>query len=189
MTDQYEPPERTLEMTAEQAAAFADPTRNQIVGLITERPASISQLAAVLDKPKGTVGHHVKVLEELGLIAVVRTRQVRALTEKYYGRTARTFMFPHMEGPEDGVARTFFHEALAEMRDAGEHEAHLVTIRHARIPDERAFEWEERLLELAEEFASERGGATSYGLLIGLYPTDRPGLPADDEADDEEERT
>ena len=41
--------------------------------------------------PKGTVGHHLKVLEKAGLIRVVRTRQVRALTEKYYGRVARLF--------------------------------------------------------------------------------------------------
>ena len=42
--------------------------------------------------PKGTVGHHVKVLERAGLVSVVRTRQVRAVTEKYYGRVARLFL-------------------------------------------------------------------------------------------------
>lgn len=181
MADRYEPPMRTLDMTAEQAAAFADATRNQIIGLLTERPASVSQLAAALDRPKGTIGHHIKVLEDLGLITVVRTRKVRALTEKYYGRIARTFMFPHIDGPEDEVAKTFFFESLAEMRDPAEDEAHIVTIRHARIDSGRAAEWKARVLELAEEFAAQpRSGATTYGLLIGLYPTDRPALGDDD---------
>jgi hypothetical protein len=50
--------------------------------------------------PKGTVGHHLKVLERAGLIRVVRTRKVRAVTEKFYGRTARLFLFKAEEAPE-----------------------------------------------------------------------------------------
>ena len=52
---------------------------------------------------KGTVGHHLKVLEAAGLIRVVRTRKVRALTEKFYGRTARLFLY-QTEDPADGRA-------------------------------------------------------------------------------------
>jgi len=33
------------------------------------------------------------VLEKAGLVRVVRTRKVRALTERFYGRTARLFIF------------------------------------------------------------------------------------------------
>jgi len=167
-------------MTAEQAAAFSDPTRDDIVRLLTERPASVSQLAAALGKPKGTVGHHVKVLEDLGLVAVVRTRKVRAVTEKYYGRVASTFLFPHLEEGDPG-ARSFLIEAFDEMRPPGQGDTALVTVRHARIPAHRAAEWEERLFSLTEEFAaSGGGGATTYGLLVAFYPTDRPGLSDDD---------
>jgi hypothetical protein len=39
-------------------------------------------------------------------------------------------------------------------------------------------EFADRLVALAEEFAAgEWGGSTVYGLLIGVYPTDRPSLP------------
>ena len=62
------------------------------MSLLRERAASTTELAAALESPKGTVGHHVKVLEEAGLIRVVRTRKVRALTESYYGRVARLFV-------------------------------------------------------------------------------------------------
>ena len=39
-------------------------------------------------------------LESAGLVHVVRTRQVRAVTEKFYGRTAKLFLF-EAEDPED----------------------------------------------------------------------------------------
>lgn len=40
------------------------------------------------------------MLEAAGLIRVVRTRQVRAVTEKYYGRVAKLFLF-EFEDPAD----------------------------------------------------------------------------------------
>ena len=54
----------------------------KIVVLLRERAHSTTELAEKLGLPKGTVGHHVKVLEKAGLIRVVRTRKVRALTER-----------------------------------------------------------------------------------------------------------
>ena len=54
----------------------------------------------------------------------------------------------------------------------------LSTLRYARIPDSRANEWVERLANLALEFSAEaRGGETTFGLLLAMYPTDRPHLP------------
>ncbi len=50
-------------MTAEQAAAFSERTRTDIMMMLVERPATTKQLAEALDKPKGTVGHHRKALE------------------------------------------------------------------------------------------------------------------------------
>jgi DNA-binding transcriptional ArsR family regulator len=82
----------------EKLRALGDLTRGRIVGLLGQRAASTTELAAALDIPKGTVGHHLKVLEKVGLIRVVRTRQVRALTEKYYGRVARLF---ELKGVDD----------------------------------------------------------------------------------------
>ena len=77
----------------EQLKALGDELRSKIVILLRDRASSTTELAATLGLPKGTVGHHVKVLEKAGLVRVVRTRQVRAMTEKLYGRTARLFLF------------------------------------------------------------------------------------------------
>jgi DNA-binding transcriptional ArsR family regulator len=172
----YEPPEAMLAMNAEQAGAFNEPTRTDIMMLLAERPATTKQLAEALGKPKGTIGHHLKALEDAGLIAVVWTRQVRAITEKYYGRVARTYVFPNLDagGEKD---HGFLGEMLQELRHPDEGEASMVTLRHARIPHDRAAEFAAEMLSVAEEFAaSERGGDTVYGFIVGVYPTDRPSL-------------
>jgi DNA-binding transcriptional ArsR family regulator len=67
-------------------AAVGDELRLEILRLVAERPSSTVELARRLGRPKGTVGYHVKILERVGLVRVVRTRRVRAVTEKYYGR-------------------------------------------------------------------------------------------------------
>lgn len=85
-----------------QLRALAEASRARIVGLLRERAASTTELAAALETPKGTVGHHLKVLEAAGLVRVVRTRKVRALTESYYGRVARLFVLKSDESmPEE----------------------------------------------------------------------------------------
>jgi DNA-binding transcriptional ArsR family regulator len=83
----------------EKLRALGDVTRGRIIALLNQRAASTTELATALSMPKGTVGHHVKVLEKAGLVRVVRTRKVRALTERYYGRVARLFVLK--AEPED----------------------------------------------------------------------------------------
>ena len=86
-----------------QLRALADPLRAKVVTLLRQRAASTTELATALGTPKGTVGHHLKVLERAGLIRVVRTRKVRALTEKYYGRVARLFVLKSSDGVPDDL--------------------------------------------------------------------------------------
>ena len=168
-----------------QFRALFDETRSQIIDLLNERAATIKELADTLNKPKGTIGHHVGALADAGLIRVVRTKKIRAIEAKYYGRTARTFLLDPL-GKDDvdlapgfilTTAATEYSEAAADMiefTDAGP----LSTLRYARIPESRATEWVQRLVDLSEEFnGEERSGETTYGLVIGFYPTDRPHLP------------
>jgi DNA-binding transcriptional ArsR family regulator len=169
----------------EQFRALFEDTRRRIVHLLLERAATISELAETLDIPKGTVGHHVGVLEHAGLIHVVRTKKVRAIEAKYYGRKARTFVFTSDAKPDVGISPDFFlTEAASELAMASdiypddEESPILSTLRYARIPTERAEEWLLRLGELTHEFVTEeRGGDITYGLLVAFYPTDRPHLP------------
>src|SRR5690349_6900844 len=82
-----------------QVKAIGNPLRSTIVGLLHKRAATVSELAAARERPKSTVAHHVKVLADAGLVRVVRTRRVRAIEERFYGRTARMFYVEAERGP------------------------------------------------------------------------------------------
>lgn len=86
-----------------QLRALGGELRGRIAGLLRERAWSTQELSAELGVPKGTVAHHLKVLESAGLIRVVHERKVRAVTEKFYGRVARLFLF-QIEDPADARA-------------------------------------------------------------------------------------
>lgn len=182
--------EATLTLEPEQLKVFFDATRMAILDLLADAAATTSQIAGALDMPKGTVGHHMKVLEHRGLVRVVRTEKVRAIEAKYYGRTARTFLLGGKEGLDEIAYEPgfIFREAIDDLakahaaRDRLEGKPATGTIRHIRIPEEQAVEWVERLHALLDEFMKQpRGGDTSYGFVFGLYPTARPVIKGDDE--------
>ena len=174
----YEIDDVVVAETPSALKALVDPTRAAILDLVLERAATTTQLAAALTKPKGTVGYHLKVLEEAGLVRVVRTRRVRAMVEKYYGRTGRTIVYGGL--PEGADEAFMLQRALEEMVvEGGEHP--MFTTRRARISEARAAEFGERIWALAEEFiALPREGERVYGFVAGVYPTQMPTLPEEE---------
>jgi DNA-binding transcriptional ArsR family regulator len=184
----YELEERLALTEPSQVRALSHPLRTTILHLLHERAAGVSELAVALGRPKSTVAHHVKVLTEAGLLRVVRTRRVRAVEERFYGRTARMFYvgIERNRGAADGEAmpRDFNDFEVA----AGESAAAFLDgklwgfIRHARITEAQASEFWERMAELVTEFDRlPRSGDTMYGFAVGLYPTDLPTLPGSGE--------
>lgn len=172
----------------EQYRALFEDTRARIVTLLLDRAATTTELAEVLGKPKGTVGHHLKVLEDAGLVRVVRTERVRALEARYYGRTARVFWYDHVAEARGEAARTLTRAAQqaagtdeVAAREAGM-QPPFAYLRQARIPAERAHAWHERLAALIDEFLEEPAeGDVTYALVVGLHPAPglRPGPPAE----------
>src|SRR5437764_1742640 len=100
-TPDYELGERGEVTTPAQLRAVAAPLRGTILDLLLERAATVAELAAAVNRPKSTVAHHVKVLVEAGMLRVVHTRRVRAIEERYYGRTARIFYIGVVSRPGD----------------------------------------------------------------------------------------
>ncbi len=156
--------------------ALGNPSRALILDLVLERAMTVTELAARVRKPRGTVAHHVDVLVDVGLLKVTSTRRVRAIDERFYGRTAHTIVFPDaaMDGDLPFVA-----DARAEADlSGGSEEAGGFTLRHARIPADSAKEFTERVMALANEFTRlPRGGAREYAFLAGVFPTNRPVAP------------
>jgi len=169
--------------------ALADPLRSTILELLLERAATVSELAAAVGRPRSTVAHHVGLLADAGMLKVVRTRRVRAIQERFYGRTARIFYVGavHPDQGRPGQARTLASNlATAAAESAPAHEADdlRAIIRHTRIPAERAAEFWARVMQLASEFTQlPRSGDTVYGFAAGLYPAQYPTLPAPDPDD------
>jgi DNA-binding transcriptional ArsR family regulator len=166
-----------------QVKAIGHPLRTTILGLLHERAATVTELAVALGRPKSTVAHHVKVLVETGLVRVVRTRRVRAIDERFYGRTARMFYVVEERPDTDPLPRDFndFEVAARESAAAYRDGKLWGFIRHGRISEAQASEFWERMAELVTEFDRlPRSGDTMYGFAVGVYPTDFPTLPRGD---------
>lgn len=183
----YELADRMALTEPAQVKAIGHPLRTTILQLLHERAATVTELAAAVERPKSTVAHHVDVLARNGLLQVVRTRKVRAIEERFYGRTARLFFIaaePASVGGEVSGDFNDFEVAARESATAFEEGRLWGFIRHARISDDQASEFWVRMAELVEEFDRlPRSGETVYGFAIGVYPTDYPALPASEAAD------
>jgi DNA-binding transcriptional ArsR family regulator len=175
--------------------AMAHRIRDTILDLLLERAATVAELSVAVGRPKSTVAYHVGVLLDADLLRVVRTRRVRAIDQRWYGRTARLFYVGDISGTGIEPERDFANllgVAGREAQPAHEDDRLRAFVRHARIPRESAAEFWDRVMELALDFAARpRGGDTVYGFAAGLYPTAYPSLPdaePDAEPDSEEDR-
>jgi len=165
----YEAEDTMVVSEPAQLRALADPFRTQLVQLLRDQAHSTQELSEELGIPKGTVGHHLKVLESAGLIRVVRTRKVRALTEKFYGRTARLFLY-QTEDPADGRAIS----AVTLRQAANEVElAPLVTgfgLVRARLTQKELDRFERRTKKLMDDFrAADKAGGIPSSLTGGIW--------------------
>lgn len=71
------------------AKAAAHPLRRGILEAMAERePRSPAELAVLLRDHLHNVSYHVKRLEQLGQVELVKERQVRGAIEHFYSRTA-----------------------------------------------------------------------------------------------------
>jgi DNA-binding transcriptional ArsR family regulator len=178
----YELADRIALTEPSQVKAIGHPLRTASLGLLHVRAATVKELATALGRPKSTVAHHVNVLTEARLLQVVRTRRVRAIEERFYGRTARLFYVGvERTAGGDEMPRDFNDfEVAARESAAAFHDGKLWGfIRHARITETQASEFWDRMAGLVEEFDRlPRAGDTMYGFAIGVYPTDHPTLPS-----------
>ncbi len=165
----YEAEETLLVSDPAKLRAMADPFRVQLVQLLRDKARSTQEISEQLGIPKGTVGHHLKVLESAGLIRVVRTRKVRALTEKFYGRTARLFLY-QTEDPADGraISAVTLRQAANEV-DLAPLVAGFGLVR-ARLTQQEIDRFERRVKKLMDDFrGADKPGGTPSSLTAGIW--------------------
>jgi DNA-binding transcriptional ArsR family regulator len=167
-----------LTVSGEQLHAIGDPTRWRILGRLQVGPASIQELATGLGRAKGTIGHHVRVLERAGLIRLAETQRVRGVTEKRYLRVARQFRLPgtDKEGGGDPEVTLFpIRSALAEARPGTglKGDPTMAFVVRARMPAARAKRFAALLEQLATEFVDGAPGTgETFGFAGAIYVPD-----------------
>ncbi len=74
------------------AAAALDPRRSRLLAALAEEPASAASLAVRIGLPRQQVGHHLRALEEQGLVIEVGRRQHGGLTERVLAASAAAYV-------------------------------------------------------------------------------------------------
>ncbi|YCK36588.1 ArsR/SmtB family transcription factor [Actinomadura sp. ATCC 39365] len=156
-----------------QYKALGHPMRHRMVNLLRQRPATLSELTTALDSTKGTVGYHVRVLREAGLVRLASTRQVRGGTEQRFELVNRGFQLDEETG-----ARFLHDAALAEMSPVRPGDPGHTVLHHVWLTPEEARTLAGRIedYEHGQRLDPEHG-TEAYGLLLSLYRADIPRLP------------
>ena len=169
----YEAEDVLVVREPERLRALGDDRRSTIVSLLRDRAYSTTELAEKLGLPKGTVAHHLKVLESADLIRVVRTRKVRAVTEKFYGRVARLFLFESADADAEDVRNLVaagLRRAAEEMLPAGDDDGTTFGVVRARLTEADAKRLSRRLKKVMDDFrAAESAEGEEYGLAAAQY--------------------
>jgi DNA-binding transcriptional ArsR family regulator len=176
--------------------ALGHPLRHRLLNLLRQRPATLAQLASALGSTKGTVGYHVQLMADAGLIRLAGTRRVRGGTERYYEpvgsdmrldtnaaertaflvQAALDEMLPHRPGDEDIAVLHHVRLTPAQARD--------VAARIERFANDEHLAGDGHLggenLAGSEHLAGgEDEGGDPHGLLFCLYRANIPALPPD----------
>ncbi len=105
--------------------ALAHPMRMRILTTLDERIASPSELATELDAPIGNVSYHVRILDSLGLIRLVRTTPKRGAIEHHYEAVARAVV---SDETWENVPESVKHAVVGALLDQMGREVTLATV-------------------------------------------------------------
>ena len=157
-----------------QFKALGHPLRHRLLIALRQRPATLAQLAAALGAAKGTVGYHVKVLQDAGLLRIARERRVRGGTEQYYEPASERLRI----APDAPVSGEFLvRAALAEMLPPEPGDPDRTLLRHVQLTAGQAAGLAAALEALPLPDEPE---GRPYGVLLSVYRADIPVLPPDD---------
>lgn len=137
---------------------------------------SAKGLAERFDMSHGKVGYHLGVLSDAGLVEVTEARPVRAVVEKFY-RT--TYDYLHIDagpGDEHDPLKFMLRQAAMEALPYDQQPfTPLGRFYSTRIDPERAEQFAERLVALADEFAAiDDADGRTFGLIGAVYQVDVP---------------
>jgi DNA-binding transcriptional ArsR family regulator len=167
--------------TTQQFKAISNSTRSKILSIVQHQPATAKQIATRLGATPGAIGHHLKVLEEAGLVQIVARRLVHGIIANYYTRVARIFDFdlaPEIFGMQ-GTLDIFntFREQFIDSKDdysdlnGADDQINQMAFPHARLPREKAEDYAKRLGAIVEDLLAEPADPNGdvYGVFVSLF--------------------
>jgi putative molybdopterin biosynthesis protein len=83
----------TLLKSIEQIKILSDPRRLSILRCLMAGPATLTQLGQTMGKHPAWIRHHLKQLEQVGLVELASVQVSGGVVEKFYQATARLFLF------------------------------------------------------------------------------------------------
>lgn len=169
----------------EQIRAYVNPTRMTILALLAQEKQSVSGVARQLNVHPANLTHHFKLMEKLELIKLVEKRETGKNLEKFYRAVAYTFSInPGVEAANKkmlalSILRDSLTTALHILNNLPVDQDVLGVLKTVRLSPDNIVKFEQKLLELANEFgeSSSETGAV-YSLNASLYPTETGNLPA-----------
>jgi DNA-binding transcriptional ArsR family regulator len=169
------PTEKTID-TLGQFRAITDPVRTRILNIVQLRPATAKQIADRLKASPGSIGHHLHVLEDAGLVQVSARRLVHGIVANYYTRTARIFLYqlPKELSGNDQLVVDISAKAVAELAEARRLNPEAMSMEgfpHARLTPERVEYYQQRFNQLLDELLHEPadGPGDVYGVLYAMF--------------------
>jgi len=87
--------------TFEQIKLLSDPRRLEILRRLMAGPATLTHLGQALGEHPAWVRHHVKKLEDVGLVEIAEVKVTSGVTEKFYRARAGAFLIQEMVLPQD----------------------------------------------------------------------------------------
>ena len=183
-------PAETLEMTDfDSMHEVTHPIRGPLIRRF-KHPRTVAEVAAIMDVPVTRLYHHVNRLVDAGLLRVVATRQVAAVTERRYQVVARSYRLHHdafatldrhqlakalgsvFDLARIGLERLVEAGGYVDVDDPVEHST--ITLAELHLTDDERIDLLHRLNELFEDVgqrtADERPGTAPFTLFVAAYP-------------------
>ena len=92
--------QQTMKLTTiDEIKAYSDPYRLKIIAFLknNREEATVKQIADFFEEVPSKVYYHVKKLERVGIVKLVKTEEIKGIIAKYYSLTAHDFRIENQD--------------------------------------------------------------------------------------------
>jgi len=162
-----------------QIKAYVHPTRIAILRMLANKKRTVSNVAKELGVHPANITHHFKLLEKVGLIRLVETRDIGKNIEKYYRSIARNFVVSFdksgkisREALELSILRNDLSTAINTVKRDDKHQV-IAVIKIAKILPRDIKPLQRKIMKLIKEFAQyDSAKGKAYTINISVYPNE-----------------